>query len=97
MAKKNKTDAVALTLPVIERKLTKTGLLDRLISADLAGSYGEGAKENIVAQVLAAFPELDAKRTGGLFFSRRAVIRKQAEKAAEAAQAQAVAEPEMAA
>lgn len=84
MAKKNKTvDAAALTLP--PKKLTKTGLIDSLIGADLAGSYAEGAVENITGQVLATFPDLDAKRVKGLIFSRRAVLKAQAVKAQQAA------------
>jgi hypothetical protein len=76
MAKKNTTS----TAEVAAKAPTKTGLLDSLIGADLEGSYAEGAKETIVAQVIAQFPDLEAKRVSGLFFSRRAVLKAQAAK-----------------
>lgn len=83
MAKKNSTE----TKEVKEKVLTKTGYLDQLIAANLEGSYGEGAKETIVTQVLERFPDLDAKRVSGLFFSRRAVLKAQAAKLSETATA----------
>lgn len=90
MARKNKTDEGTSETVVAEKKervLTKTGLLDSLIGADIEGSYAEGAKEGIVAQVAAAFPSEDVKRLGGLYFSRRAVLKAQAAKMAETATA----------
>lgn len=64
-----------------EKKVTKTGLIDSLISADLEGSYAEGAVDAISGQVLVSFPELEAKRVKSLIFSRRAVLKAAAAKA----------------
>lgn len=68
-----------------KNKLSKTGVLDGLIKADLEGSYKDGAKDEIVAKVLEQFPDLEAKALTGLFYSRRAVINKAAKDASVAA------------
>lgn len=75
MAKKNKTEA---SETVTERPLKKTGLIDALLNADLAGSYGEGAVDGIAQQVMSQFEGLDLKKVRGLIFSRRAVLKKAA-------------------
>lgn len=76
MARKNKTETQE-TAPET-KPLKKTALIDQLLGANLEGSYLDGAVDSIATQVVAAFPELDAKRVRGLIFSRRAVLKKAA-------------------
>lgn len=76
MAKKNQANTEAPAKA--ERAPSKTGTIDALLSADLAGSYNEGAVDTIAGSVMAQFEGLDLKKVRGLIFSRRAVLKRAA-------------------